>query len=461
MKIIFIVITTVLSLLLLGCSTTPANHAIELNNIEDLDSIIIQNMNKKQIPGLAIAVIRNGEVIYKNIFGYSVVEHKVKVKLETTFELASLTKQFVAAGILLLVKDRKVDLDERIEKYVDSLPGYWKDLTIRQLLSHTAGLAAQGEEYASLHPWPKYVSKQMMWEAAVADSVSSSPGQTFSYSNTGYFLAEVIIENVTNEPYQKFFQERIFNPLQLENTYFEDQVKVIPNAAQGYTLRDKELIKIWRVSQEEMAGGWGIWSSLPDMIRWSQALVSNELLNKEIQEEMFKPIQLSSGESFRYGLGWFVTERHGITYYYHNGRTGPEMLILPDEKLTVIVLGNLGLGVGLLESSAPNPYGMADVVASSLVPEFKFDPKPEPIDKEELNKLTGHYSFEYDNNVLFYTKEDQLYIKDIYGEDPMIHIGERVFTFLNTPPVYYQFIDTANVKVKEETWQNDMGKRIR
>ncbi len=424
-----------------------------------VDSIVRSEMEERRIPGMAVAIIQSGQVIHKQVYGLSVVEHQVPVKPETPFELASLTKQFVATGILMLTQEGRINLDKPIKHYIDSLPTKWQSLTLRQLLSHTAGLTPQDQEYAMLRPWPKYVSKQMMWEAAINDSIFSPPGEVFRYHNSGYFLAELIIENVTGLTYKEFFQKNIFSPLEMKETYFENQIKVIPDQAQGYTIKEDELIKIWRVSQEEMAGGWGIYSSINDLIKWSQALDNNVLLKTDIQKEMFTPIRLNTGDTFHYGLGWYLPQRNGLNYFYHNGQTGPEILKIPNKDLTVIVLSNLGIGLGHVATNEPDPYGIADLIASQVEKEFNFDPKVVPIDINELKKFEGTFEFGYDSHVEFSVKNDQLYIQDSYGFDAMMHIGDGTFTFNNVPPVYYQFTDSNTVMVKEDTWENDLGKR--
>ena len=426
-----------------------------------IDSLIISQMKERQIPGIEVGVLKDGKIIYQNTFGYSVLEHQIPVKLETTFELASLTKQFVSAGILLLVQEGKVALDNPVKHYIDSLPSFWQELTLRRLLSHTAGLKSQKNEYSLLRPWPKYVSKEMMWKAAIHDSVASKPGERFSYHNTGYFLAEVVIENVSGKDYKSFFRERVFDHLDMQNTYFENQVQVVDNSAQGYTLKNGEWIKIWRVSQEEMAGGWGIWSTLEDLIKWNNALDRNELLKPEFQQEMFKPITLENNRTFHYGLGWFLPVRNGLPYQYHNGIAGPEILKIPKYNFTVITLSNLGIGNGVLVGNEEaDPYGVAEAIASELIPSFRFNPQPVPMTEQELKKLEGNFSFGYDQNVTFSTRNGRLLIKDKYGEDEMINIGNMKFTFQDAPPIYYKFVNQDEVELTEEVWESDFGKRI-
>ena len=252
-----------------------------------VDSIVNQTIQKKQIPGLSVAVVKSGEVIHIGAYGYSVVEHNVKSKIETVYEIASITKQFIAAGILLLEEDGMLDLHEPISTYLDSLPPKWGDLTLYRLLTHTAGLAPMAHELKSLKnaAWPKYLTREMLWKSGVQDSIYSTPGTKFDYHNVGYSLAVFIIEKVTEADHREFFKNRIFEPLDMQNTFFEDHVKITPNLAQGYTKRKGELVKIWRVGHEEIGIGDGIYSCLEDMIKWNKALNGNSIFNDNMLQK--------------------------------------------------------------------------------------------------------------------------------------------------------------------------------
>ena len=191
-------------------------------SIPVIDSLVNETMQKKQIPGLSVAVIKNGEVIHRSAYGYSVVEHNVESKIETVYQIASITKQFIAAGVLLLEEDGKLDLHEPISTYLDSLPAKWRNLTLHRLLTHTAGLAPMAHELKSLKnkAWPKYMTRDMLWNSAVQDSIYAPLGTKFDYHNFGYSLAVFIIEKVTETDHREFFKNRIFEPLEMYNTFF-------------------------------------------------------------------------------------------------------------------------------------------------------------------------------------------------------------------------------------------------
>ena len=425
-------------------------------SVNTIDSLVREEMMKKQIPGLSLAVIKNGDVIHRNSYGYSVVEHNVESKLETVYEMASITKQFIAAGILLLEEEGKLNLHKPISTYLDSLPPERRDLTLYQLLTHTAGLAPMGQELKSINKygWPKYLSRNMLWNSAMQDSMYSTPGKSFRYHNVGYSLAVFIIEKVTKSDHRVFFKKRIFEPLDMKNTFFEDQGKVTPNQAQGYTLRKGELAKIWRVGQEEIGIGDGIYSCLDDMIKWNKALNGYEFLKEESLQKMFNRVSLADGERFRYGLGWWIPARNGIKYYYHNGVTGPEILKIPSENIDIIILSNLGQG-----SFDYVPYwGLAHKLANNLVEKFRHNPQGEPVNREKFQNFVGTFEYQSGGKLEIAFRENLLYLIDYYGESPLIFLDNQTF-ILKDSPVIYEFINNDLIKVQVETWNDDFAFR--
>ncbi len=427
-------------------------------NLISIDSFIEGKMTEKQIPGLTIAILQNDKIIHKNAYGLSVIEHKVPAKMETIYELASLSKQFIAMGILILVEKEILKLDEPIESYLDTLPDKWKQLTLNQLLSHTAGLAPIDEEWKSLKKgsWPKLVTKEMLWSSSLEDSIFASPGEQFKYHNLGYSLALFIIEKVTGMDHRDFFQQRIFDKLGMSKTFFEDQIKVTPNQTQGYTLKNDEIVKIWRVGQEEIGVGDGIYSCIEDMIRWNAALNNYELLSPDIQNLMFGKVQLNDRTYFRYGLGWWLPNRNDIPFYYHNGVTGTEYLKIPSHDLDIIILSNLGQG----EYDEVYYWGLAEeIVCQFFTEKFCHQPIPQAINVADLSHFTGTFEYEEGGEVEIYVKDDNLYLKDSYGEALMIYQGNQAF-ILEEEPVIFKFLNENRIRIIEETWNDDFANRI-
>ena len=414
-------------------------------------------MEERQIPGLSIVIIQNGKVIHKNAYGFSVIEHQVPSKIETIYELASITKQFIATGILLLEQDDLLDIDKPIENYIDSLPVKWKSLTLKQLLSHTAGLAAMEDEWKSLkeNRWPKYVTRKMLWNSAIEDTILAVPGTQFRYHNVGYSLSVFIIEKITQGDHRDFFKKRIFEPLGMNNTFFEDQTKVTQNQAEGYTLKNGELVKIWRVGQEEIGVGDGLYSSLEDMIKWNKAIRENRLLKSDVQTKMFSRTKLNNGLLTKYGLGWWLSERNGIPYYYHNGITGPEFLKIPSIDLDIIILSNLGQG----EFDDVHYWGMALKIAGEFFDtKLRHPPESVFLDSTDYNFFTGTFEYESEGELEVYVRDGKLYLKDSFGESLMIYKGSNMFTLMDDP-VIFRYLTKNRIQVIEELWNDDFANR--
>ena len=425
--------------------------------MDPIDAFVKKEILKRKIPGLSIAIFQNGKVVHKNSYGFSVVEHQVPAKHHSIYALASLTKQFIATGILLLEKDGLVDIEAPIENYLDSLPDKWKHLTLRQLLSHTAGLSPMEEEWKSLkkNGWPKHVTRKMLWESAIEDSIIGRPGDQFRYHNVGYSLANFIIEKITKEDHREFFKKRIFEPLKMENTFFEDQTKVTMNQAEGYTLKKGELAKIWRVGQEDIGVGDGLYSNIEDMIKWIKAINNNTLLPPEYQTKMFTKTSLNDGTSFRYGLGWWLPERNGIPFQYHNGVTGPEILRIPNIELDIIILSNLGQG----EFDDVYYWGLAQEIAGKFFyKKFQHPPSLKISTPSNPHFYIGNFEYESGGELKIFLKDDKLYLKDSYGETPMIYIGDNEF-ILEDDPVIFKFLDSNRIKVIDETWNDDFANK--
>ncbi len=405
-----------------GCAA-PGRQATEHAKIE---RVVREHVAERRIPGATVAVVQADDSVITLAVGTAVVEHGVPAKVETVYEIASITKQFTAAAILLLQAEGLLELDDPVNRHFENTPETWRGMTIRHLLTHTAGFPSDADEFASLTGrWPRYTTREVMEEAVRADVVTGRPGTRFDYGNVGYFVAARIIEEVSGISYRDFMQKRIFDALDMRHTLMHDELRVIPNEARGYGLKDGQLVGIWRDGMEEVAGGWGMYSTVPDLIRWDRAIRTGDLLPVEAWEEMFTPLKLGDGSRFRYGLGWWLPERNGLAYQYHSGVTGTEILRVPSHGLTVIVLTNLGQSNSIGDGEAM-PWGLANRVACSLLPDFKPDRTPVPISTERLEDYVGRWEFDYGPAVIS-SQDETLIFADDFGEVALIHLGEDAF----------------------------------
>ena len=334
---------------------------------DGIDAYVRAEMDKRRIPGVALVVIQQGKVSKLQGYGVANVEHDVPVTPDTVFELASLTKQFTAAGIMVLVEEGKLTLDDAISRHLSGTPDAWSGITLRHLLTHTAGLASLAQGFRSLYAAGAKVNYTTaeMFQAATNDPMSFAPGTRYQYSDVGYFLLGMILEKASGQRYREFMIERFFKPLGMTATSILDQWAVVKNRAAGYTLRDGQLVNIRRVAQVELPSHYGIFSTVKDLAKWEGALATGKVLTLASLERMWTPVRLNDGTTHGYGFGWVLGQRRGHRVMSHTGITGTQYSRFPDDGLTVIVLTNLGRRIS--GSDGVNPFGLTVGVAGYYV----------------------------------------------------------------------------------------------
>ncbi len=382
----------VLPLLLLLVVRTPAGA-------DAIDDYLRVEMQRRQIPGLALAVVRNGAVVKLEGYGFANLEHDAPVTPDTVFELASVTKQFTATAIMVLVEEGKVRLDAPVGTYLAGTPDTWKGITVRHLLTHTAGLPTLEENFKALWPGGLRLSYStvQLFDAATKDALSFPAGDRFQYSDVGYFLLGMIIERATGKRYAEFLDERFFRPLGMTSTSVVDHERVLKHRAAGYTLHgDGRLVNIGRVVNVELPSHFGVFSSVKDLVTWDTALAAGRVVTPASLAQMWTPARLNYGGHYPYGFGWFVGERRGHRWITHGGITGTEVSRFPDDGLTVIVLTNLGRRVGA--AVRVNNVGLTYGVAGRYLPGLhvgpeRAEPDPDPAAtaalRETLGRLAG------------------------------------------------------------------------
>ena len=309
-------------------------------------------------PGASVIVIDRGQVALSRSYGLANLETHSPATERTNYRLASLSKQFTATAVLLLVKEGKLGLDEPIGAVLPEVPPHSRGATIRQLLTHTSGVwdyedFVPDSQTAQVHDAdvPRLIAR--------ADSLYFSAGSKWSYSNTGYALLALAVERRAGVPYARFLRERIFLPLGMEATVaYEKGISEVSNRALGYRERDGRFVERDQSNTSAVLGDGGVYSSLHDLAKWDAALDARTLLGEELQRLAWTPQRLTGGEMARYGFGWFVdTDSLGPKLSHHGETSGFTNFIIkrPDRRLTVIVLTNRAGG---------SPWDLAEAVAS-------------------------------------------------------------------------------------------------
>jgi CubicO group peptidase (beta-lactamase class C family) len=300
-------------------------------------------MAQQHIPGLALLVSRNGEPVRAQGFGFSNVELQVPVKPETLFQSGSMGKQFAATAIMMLVEEGKINLDDSITKYFPEAPATWKPVTVRHLLSHTAGFT----DYPKNFNFRKDRSEDELLKIVEGIPLAFPPGTNWSYSNLGYLTLGVLIHRVTGTFYGDVLQERIFRPLGMETTRIISEADITPNRAAGYRLVKGQLKnQEWVSPALNTTADGSLYFSIVDLAKWDAALYTEKLLKRSSLEQMWTVVKLNNGQpnSGNYGFGWEITNSRGHRLIDHDGAWQgfkTQISRYVDDKLTVVVLANL------------------------------------------------------------------------------------------------------------------------
>ena len=325
--------------------------------VDEVSRSVRAEMQKQRIPGLALLVSRDGVPIRSEGYGFANVEHKIPVTPQTVFQSGSVGKQFTATAVMMLVEAGKIGLDDPLSKYFASSPDWWKEVTIRELLSHTAGFT----DYPDDFDFRKDYDEDQLLKIVAGIPPAYAPGTAWSYSNLGFLILGIVIHHVSGEFYGDFLQQRIFEPLGMRTTRVIDEADLIPNRCSGYRLEKNRLKnQTWVSPSINTTADGSLYFSIKDLAKWDAALYTERLLKRPSLESMWTVAALRDGSpnSGHYGFGWFINTRNGHRVIEHEGQwQGFETQIsrYVDDRLSVVVLTNLG---------SANPQRIADKVAA-------------------------------------------------------------------------------------------------
>ena len=328
---------------------------------------IFAPLNSTTAPGAAVLVIRNGEPVFTRGYGVTDLRTLHPIDASTNFRLASFTKQFTAACIMLLVHDGKLHYDDHLTDIFPEFPAYGKSITIRNLLNHTSGLPDYEDLLMQQYPKipedkiPQIVDAGVLKLLEQQTSGKFPPGTKWEYSNSGYAVLAMIVEKVSGQPFGQFLHERIFVPLKMNHTLaYEKGKNEVPHRAYGHTqLHQSKLGQsekgVWHETDQSptsaVLGDGGIYSSLNDLAKWDQALARSHLAERcgnatrpHTRAAQGRPsARFDNGPALSYGFGWFLDPYQGHKRMSHDGDTiGFRTTIqrFPDDNLTIIVLAN-------------------------------------------------------------------------------------------------------------------------
>jgi len=337
---------------------------------DKVDDFVRAEMEKQHVPGVSIAVIKDGQVIRSEGYGLGNIELNVAARPDTVYKIGSVSKQFIATGIMLLIQDGKVSLDDHVSKFLEGTPESWKSITVRHLLTHSSGIVREAPGFDPL----KIQSDLDVIKTAYSLPLRFAPGEKWEYCNVGYFTLAEIIHKVSGKPWADFLNERIFVPLSMTSTRTTDMTTIVPNRAGGYfwdngKMQNSSIYFALRPSGAFL-------STVVDLAKWDAALYTEKILKKSALDQMWTAVKLNNGTTYPYGFGWSVDTVSGHRQFHHGGSLPgfrSEITRFVDDKITVVVLTNSDNAV-----AGTFALGIANFYIPGLIPNrvvAKVDPK--------------------------------------------------------------------------------------
>jgi CubicO group peptidase (beta-lactamase class C family) len=443
------------------------------SNIKTIDSLLNDLHEKGRING-NVLIAEKGVITYNKSFGLANESTKQKLNPNSIFDLASVTKQFTAIGIVILKEQGKLKYDDLIYQYIPEL-SFYKGITIKHLLQHTGGLPDYMDLLETSFDKNKIATNDdiIKFYSNKKPKIVFEPGKDWSYSNTGYVLLASIIEKVSGLKYGDFLSKFVFKPLKMKNTFVQTSkqpVSKIKNLAHSYTYSDSLKKLVLTDEMEEfnyvktfsgVVGDGGVFSNVMDLLKWDRAIQNNKLISSEMKKEIFTSAILADGSSFDYGFGWQLesNEIFGKVVTHTGGWAGyltfNEQHI--DNDKTIIVLFNhegaeivnKTIRYALYNLPIPNPTGKKEITLTS----------------EQLNKVVGVYKIQEEMEFFITLKNGEPYASMTNQTPLRIYPDSETSFFLKEFDATFLFEKDVNGNVYKLTFsQGDHkmeGKKIK
>jgi CubicO group peptidase (beta-lactamase class C family) len=412
----------ILALLINVCASGQFEENTAVDNI-------FAEWNKPDVPGCAIGIIQNGELIYAKGYGTGDLEHDIALGPSSVFYLGSVSKQFVTFSILLLEEQGKLDLDDEIQKFLPDFPVFESPLTIRHFIHHTSGV----RDYLTLmyligRNYLDHIEDDEVYELIKRQSeLNFSPGEKYLYSNSCYFMLAMIVEKAAGQSLKKFAHENIFKPLGMHNTmFYDDNTDLIKNRVFSYAkAADKDKFNNL-IMRFDLVGSGGVYSNIEDLYLWDQNFYDNKLGKggPEIIQKMQEEGLLNNGKGSGYAFALNIGTYNGLKTVSHGGSLAGYRSILlrfPEQQFSVIILAN---------RSDANPMQKAFLIADIFLRDDYIDDDMEEIKREVSKSVKEEAKIDLDKSIID---------SEEYG-------GNYYSVELNT--TYQLFIENKVLKVK-------------
>jgi CubicO group peptidase (beta-lactamase class C family) len=434
--------------LLLATETISQDAAIE----KKLDSLLSKNFKPKE-PGVAVLVARKGKIIYQEAYGSANLELDVPLQPDMVFRIGSITKSFTSLGILQLVEQGKISLQDSLQKFIPGFPA--KGITIEHLLTHTSGI----KDYMTIdHPDP-YIERHDLSPAYIIDHFKNAPlefepGTRYNYTNSGYVLLGYIIEKVTAKSYHQYIKENIIDRAGMKNTSYASERNIVPKRVTGYTRDEGYFENTYYQSTSLGFAAGDLLSTMPDLYAWNRALRENKLVKKELLEKAFTPHRLPNGEYTNYGYGFLLDTLYGRKCIWHAGQVNGFIALemyFPKDDVFFSLATNVKSGEDKTEFSN-NRFALF-----FQLPFVAFNNKVDgeiSLPEKVIDQYTGNYDLN-GRQVRLFKQNGMLHIE--FGAHYALHPVSETRFFLPTlkTSTWVDFVKDRDGKVvKMLVWQN-------
>lgn len=453
-KLKFIAIATLLFCI---SGTAKPNSLYNFNGINDsieikIDTMISQMGLSAKTPGGVVGVIKNGKIIFVKAYGLANFETKEPNKTSTLFNLGSVSKQFTAAAILILANEKKLSLKDDIRKYLPDFPDYGYTITIENLVHHTCGIRSNDVLALMAGTQDSVETQEGIYSLIIKQkSLNFKPGDEFLYSNSGYVLLVKIIEKISGMKFSQFIEEKIFQPVGMNQTaIYDNPGKIIMNSASGHTWGGDEKFKRTGKRNSTVVGQSNIYTCVEDFLKWDNNFYKNKLGNWDFSKEMTSRTTLTNGDTCSYAFGLEVSEHNGLKTISHQGGTGDftaQYVQIPSEKFAVVCLFNLPVDVTGLA------YKITDLFVKGKPKTVASAPNPEKVmvDSSVLQSYAGKYFDENQWLLATITKEaDHLVFEAPYQDKLEIYPSSDTsffVTFADLKFIFSKDSEGKNTKV--------------
>ena len=373
---------------------------------------VFSRFDSTATPGCAVGVSLAGDTQLTAAYGMADLEHDVAIRPDTIFEPGSVTKQFTAAAVLLLAQQGKLSLDDPVRKYIPELPDYGAPLTIRHLLNHTSGLRDWGS-LEGIAGWPRttraYTHAHVLEILSRQRALNYPPGAEYSYTNSGYNLAAILVGRVAGKPLPEFTRENLFLPLGMTSTSWRDDFRrIVKNRAIAYRQSGGEISQL--MPFENIYGNGGLLTTVGDLLKWNRNFTTAQIGGRDFVAQQQHQARLNDGRTIAYAAGLFIETYKGLKEVGHSGSTAGYNAWLgryPDYDLNVAVLCNSAAANGTQLAHAVADVYLGDAAKATPAPRTtRVTIEPWKPTAEQLASYAGDYTSDEIETTLRVAVED-------------------------------------------------------